>query len=140
MVAEGYRLSYRECRDLLSQRVAEPAPGRIQLLSGPRQVGKTTLLLELASRLGKTSIYAAADGPEAALPGFWERLWTRAEQVAVAEGRAVVLLDEAGSSASRSPTGQPRRLRRSSASRRGRRPVHSCAWDLIRAPSAFGKT
>src|SRR5712692_5907642 len=68
MVAEGYRLSYRECRDLLSQRVAEPAPGRIQLLSGPRQVGKTTLLLELASRL-------------------------------------------AGSSASRSPTGQPRRLR-----------------------------
>ena len=95
MVAEGYRLSYRECRDLLSQRVAEPAPGRIQLLSGPRQVGKTTLLLELASRLGKTSIYAAADGPEAALPGFWERLWTRAEQVAVAEGRAVVLLDEA---------------------------------------------
>ena len=97
MVAEGYRLSYRECRDLLSQRVAEPAPGRIQLLSGPRQVGKTTLLLELASRL-------------------------------------------AGSSASRSPTGQPRRLRGSSASRRGRRPMPSCAWDLIRARSAFGKT
>src|SRR5712691_1361135 len=111
-----------------------------QIRSGPRQVGKTTLLLELASRLGKTSIYAAADGPEAALPGFWERLWTRAEQVAVAEGRAVVLLDEAGSSASRSPTGQPRRLRRSSASRRGRRPMPSYAWDLIRARSAFGKT
>jgi predicted AAA+ superfamily ATPase len=29
---------------------AEPAPGRIQLLADPRQVGKTSLLLELAER------------------------------------------------------------------------------------------
>jgi len=95
MLGPSYRLSYRECRDLLAQRVAEPAPGRIQLLSGPRQVGKTTLLLELAKRLGRSAVYAAADGPEATLPGFWERLWTRAEEVAAAETRAVVLVDEA---------------------------------------------
>jgi len=95
MDAEGYRLGYRECRDLLAKRLAEPPPSRIQLLAGPRQVGKTTLLLELADRFGKAAIYAAADGPEAVLPGFWERLWTRAEEIAGAQRRAVVLLDEA---------------------------------------------
>ena len=95
MSNSDFRLGYRECRDILVRRVAEPAPGRIQLLSGPRQVGKTTLLLELAESLGTIAIYAAADGPEAALPGFWERLCTRAEDVAISEGRAVVLLDEA---------------------------------------------
>jgi predicted AAA+ superfamily ATPase len=68
-----YRLGFGECRALLSRRLAEPAPGRIQLLAGPRQVGKTTLLLELAERHRKTAAYAAADGPEAAVPGFWER-------------------------------------------------------------------
>lgn len=94
MFGTVYRLSYRECRDLLAKRVSEPAPARIQLLSGPRQVGKTTLLLELADRIGRSAIYAAADGPEAALPGFWERLWSRAEDTA-GSGRAVVLLDEA---------------------------------------------
>ncbi len=89
------RLDFRACRDLLARRLAEPAPGRIQLLAGPRQVGKTTLLLELAERLGSAAIYAATDGPEAAVPGFWERLWVRAQEAAAREGRAVVLLDEA---------------------------------------------
>jgi predicted AAA+ superfamily ATPase len=91
----GSRLSYAECRSLLSRRLAEPAPGRIQLLSGPRQVGKTTLLIELQAQLGPGAIYAAADDPSAALPGFWERLWSRAEQTAAEHGRAIVLLDEA---------------------------------------------
>jgi hypothetical protein len=51
--------------------------------------------LELADRYGARAIYAAADAPEAALPGFWEQLWARAE--ALADGSdepAVVLLDE----------------------------------------------
>lgn len=95
MSNESARYSYVECREVLTARLAEPAPGRIQLLAGPRQVGKTTLLLEVADQLGGQAVYAAADAPEAALPGFWERLITRAESVAAAEGRAVVLLDEA---------------------------------------------
>jgi predicted AAA+ superfamily ATPase len=95
MSEEGYRLDFAGCRELLLRRLGEPAPGRIQLLAGPRQVGKTTLLLEVADRMGGAAIYAAADGPEAAVPGFWERLWTRAEAAAAAHGRAVVLLDEA---------------------------------------------
>ncbi len=94
MSSGAFRLDIRACRALLIQRAAEPAPGRIQLLSGPRQVGKTTLLLDLAEQLGATAIYMAADGPEAALPGFWERLWLRAEDIAAIQGRAVVLLDE----------------------------------------------
>jgi len=95
MVDDSFRLGYVECRDLLAARLAEPAPGRIQLLAGPRQVGKTTLLLEVAGKLGPRAVYAAADAPEAALPGFWERLLARAEEVASARGRAVLLLDEA---------------------------------------------
>ena len=61
MPSKEFRLSYDECRDLLVRRLAEPAPARIQLLTGPRQVGKTTLLLELADQLGPQAIYAAAD-------------------------------------------------------------------------------
>jgi predicted AAA+ superfamily ATPase len=94
MVADEFRLGFREARALLDRRLTEPAPGRIQLLAGPRQVGKTTLLLDIAERQGDAAIYVAADGPEAALPGFWERLWVRAEETTVRAGRAVVLLDE----------------------------------------------
>lgn len=92
MSSEDYRLDFRAARDILARRVAEPAPGRIQLLAGPRQVGKTTLLLELAERHGEAAIYAAMDGPEASLPGFWERLWARAEETASGAERTVLLL------------------------------------------------
>lgn len=89
-----YRLGYHDCLALLRRRLAEPAPGRIQLLAGPRQVGKTTLVLELARGLGNAALYAACDSPEATLPGFWERLWADAERRSD-QGRVVVLLDEA---------------------------------------------
>src|SRR5215472_10591846 len=84
---------YTPCRDLLLKRLREPAPGRIQLLTGPRQVGKTTLLLEIAAQFGDAAVYAAGDEPEAALPGFWERRWGDAEARA-RRGTAVLLLDE----------------------------------------------
>jgi len=95
MSAQGFRLDYSACRAVLAKRLAEPAPGRIQLLAGPRQVGKTTLLLEMAEQAGKQAVYAAADSPEAALPGFWERVVGRAEDAAASHGRAILLLDEA---------------------------------------------
>src|ERR1051325_8643934 len=95
MSSEPLRLDLAACRTLLEQRLAEPAPARIQLLTGPRQVGKTTLLLELAESFGEGGIYAAADGPEMSLPGSWERLWTRAEDAARAHGKAALFLDEA---------------------------------------------
>jgi predicted AAA+ superfamily ATPase len=93
MPASAIRLDYAACRAALRRRLAEPA-GYIQLLTGPRQVGKTTLLLELAAEAGDAALYAAADGPEAALPGFWERLWRGAEERAASRGRALLLIDE----------------------------------------------
>ena len=94
MSGDPTRLDYPGCREAIRRRLAEPAPGRIQLVTGPRQVGKTTLLLELAAELGDRAIYVAADGPEVALPGFWERLWSRAEETAASRGKSVVLIDE----------------------------------------------
>jgi predicted AAA+ superfamily ATPase len=84
---------YTVCRDRLLERLKEPAPGRIQILTGPRQVGKTTLLLDLAAQLGDAAVYTAVDEPDAALPGFWERRWADAETRAQ-HGTAVLLLDE----------------------------------------------
>jgi uncharacterized protein len=81
------------CRQALTDRLAEPAPGRIQILTGPRQVGKTTLLLELAEAFGDQAVYAAGDDPDADLPGFWERSWAEAEDRAQ-KRTALLLLDE----------------------------------------------
>ena len=94
MVDNGFRLDYAACRAHLTRRLAEPAPGRLQLLTGPRQVGKTTLLLELAQQYEPLAVYASCDGPEAALPGFWERLWAQATEIARAQRKAILLLDE----------------------------------------------
>jgi hypothetical protein len=80
-------------RRWLRERLDEPAPGRIQLITGPRQVGKTTLLLELAADYGDRGVYAAADAPEAAVAGYWERLWADAEARG-RRGTSIVLLDE----------------------------------------------
>ena len=89
-----YALGYADCRKILLDRLEEKAPGRIQILTGPRQVGKTTLLLEIAAGLGKRAVYAAGDEPNAALPGFWDRTWAAAESRG-GGGRAVLLIDEA---------------------------------------------
>jgi len=84
---------YTTCRRNVLKRLQEPAPGRIQLLTGPRQVGKTTLLLEIAAHFGDAAVYAAGDEPDAALPGFWERRWADAEERA-RRGKAILFLDE----------------------------------------------
>ena len=85
--------SFAYCRQTLTERLAEPAPGRIQILTGPRQVGKTTLLLELAEAFGDRAAYVAGDDPDAALPGFWERCWSDAEARS-RQGTALLLFDE----------------------------------------------
>ncbi|MGD0110361.1 MAG: ATP-binding protein [Armatimonadota bacterium] len=85
----GYYATGNELR----RRLSEPAPGRLQLLTGPRQVGKTTLLLELSQEWGDRALYLAADAPEAALPGWWELQWQRAARLA-GTGPALLLVDE----------------------------------------------
>ena len=94
MVEHSSQSNYANCLTRLLSRLAEPAPGRIQILTGPRQVGKTSLLLEIEEKRQPHALYLAADGPEAALPGAWDRLLIQAEEIATKHGQAIVLLDE----------------------------------------------
>jgi uncharacterized protein len=81
---------------LLLGRLKEP-PQFIQILAGPRQVGKTTLVRQVAEQLGDRVLYAAADLPTAPTPQWIEQQWARA----MAQARAtpqhqpfVLILDE----------------------------------------------
>lgn len=94
MSEKSFYLDYPSLVETLKKRILEPAPGRIQLICGPRQVGKTTALLEIKKVWASQTIYISMDGPETLLPGFWEQLWARTEQVAKESGKAVLLLDE----------------------------------------------
>jgi len=85
--------TYTEVLQTLQKRLREPAPARAQILSGPRQVGKTTLLGEIAAEWAGHAIYAPADAPEASLSGWWDNLWSNAERLA-ARRAAVLLIDE----------------------------------------------
>lgn len=78
---------------ILSERLHETPPTRILLLVGLRQVGKTTFLLEVARQEGDRTVYASADAPEAALPGWCDLVWQQAIERA-GKGGAILLLDE----------------------------------------------
>lgn len=77
----------------LRQRIEEEAPARIQMLTGPRQVGKTTLLLEIAKDYGEQALYLPCDAPDAVLPSWWSTQWNRALRMAQ-QGKSVLLIDE----------------------------------------------
>lgn len=85
----GYLLT----RDRLRERILTGDSTRIQMLTGPRQVGKTTLLLELAQDFGDHAIYRAADVEEVAAPGWWLTQWEEAKHLA-RTGRTLVIIDE----------------------------------------------
>jgi predicted AAA+ superfamily ATPase len=84
---------YKVVKRTLQRRLAENPPTRLQLLVGPRQVGKTTLLLELEERHKPRAIYASADVPEAALPSWADGVWRQALDRAGREP-AILLIDE----------------------------------------------
>lgn len=86
--------TFYSLRATLKERIRENSPALIQLLVGPRQVGKTTLLLEIAAEWEGRSLYASADAPEAALPNWREGIWRRIEAIASSGNPAVLLLDE----------------------------------------------
>lgn len=85
--------SIHAARVTLERRLAEPAPARLQLLVGPRQVGKTTLLLDLAKDRQDRALYVAADAPASQLPGWRERVWAQACERA-RHAPTVLFLDE----------------------------------------------
>jgi predicted AAA+ superfamily ATPase len=93
MITYKFPHSYTAIFQQLQKRLAAGAPGFVQLLTGPRQVGKTTLLLQLAEELGVQCAYVAADSPEASLSGWWEQVWQAAEARA-SRRKAYLFIDE----------------------------------------------
>jgi len=80
--------------DLL-RRLAEPRRF-IQVVAGPRQVGKTTLVQQVLAACGRPARYASADEPASRGPAWIEQQWEAARIEARAPGRrgAVLALDE----------------------------------------------
>lgn len=79
----------------LRRRLAEPRRF-IQVVAGPRQVGKTTLVLQLMSEMGPTLRYASADEPTLRGPEWIEQQWEAARLTAKETGKAgaALALDE----------------------------------------------
>lgn len=94
MIEKRNEHTFQGVRSTLKKRLEESSPALIQLLVGPRQVGKTTLLMEIASEWEGRTVYASADTPEAALPNWREGIWRRIEAMAGSGKSAVLLLDE----------------------------------------------
>ena len=68
---------HRQQVSLLLGRLQEP-PKFIQILAGPRQVGKTTVAQQVAQRLGDRVLYAAADLSAAPTNQWITQQWARA--------------------------------------------------------------
>jgi predicted AAA+ superfamily ATPase len=67
--------TFQSVRATLKERLKEKSPALIQLIVGPWQVGKTTLILEIASEWAGRSLYASADTLGAQKPStFNQRL------------------------------------------------------------------
>lgn len=66
-----------------------------QVLTGPRQVGKTTIAHQVMDKLPLTSVYSSADSPLPPGPEWIETQWRRAEHEADRSKKPVLLvLDE----------------------------------------------
>ena len=79
----------------LASRLAEPRRF-IQVVSGPRQVGKTTLVRQVVSKSGIPYRYASADEPGLRARGWIDEQWQVAREQARAKGRKgmILVLDE----------------------------------------------
>jgi len=81
------------CRSLL-EALSRPSPV-VRVLTGPRQVGKTTMALEIQRSIGIPALYASADSPLPPDVGWIESQWRRALAEGTAAGFPVLLiLDE----------------------------------------------
>lgn len=82
--------------DLLSRRLGEPRRF-VQVLAGPRQVGKTTLVQQVMRSLKLPSHYASADTPAIGDRAWIEQQWEAARLLAPKSGKprsTLLVLDE----------------------------------------------
>lgn len=84
---------YHSTQKTLKKRLQEKAPSLLQLLVGPRQIGKTTLLVHLAKELGPQAIYVSGDSPEASLSNWKDSIWKEAKELAKHK-KAFLFIDE----------------------------------------------
>ncbi len=78
---------------VVSARVAEPRRF-IQVLAGPRQVGKTTLVRQVLEHVSEPFHYASADEPVINTTVWLSQQWEVARLKAAQHGAAVLVLDE----------------------------------------------
>lgn len=79
--------------DILKQRLQEPSP-LIQVLTGPRQVGKTTAVLQLLQKWDGPTVYGSADSPNALGSDWVERMWQTAARKTEQDEQVLLALDE----------------------------------------------
>ena len=86
----------REYAKTLAARLGEPRRF-LQVVSGPRQTGKTTLVEQVLAALERPSVFISADEPALRDTGWLAAQWARARQLATDGGRhgAILALDEA---------------------------------------------
>lgn len=77
---------------VLRRRLEEPRRF-LQVVAGPRQVGKTTLVLQVVEALACPVVYASADEPALRGSGWLAQQWEQA-RLAARGGRAVLVIDE----------------------------------------------
>ena len=86
----------RDYAPLLATRLGEPRRF-LQVVSGPRQVGKTTLVEQVLAAIERPSVFVSADEPALRDTAWLSAQWERARLVAKDAGKhgAILALDEA---------------------------------------------
>lgn len=79
---------------VLAARLAEPRHF-LQVVAGPRQVGKTTMVRQVLSRSTQPTVVVSADEPSLQDRDWLARHWRDARELAAQnDGRAILALDE----------------------------------------------
>lgn len=84
----------RAIYSILLKRLQEPRHF-MQVLAGPRQVGKTTLVQQVLEQLNIPSLYVSADEPISRDPIWIQQQWDLARLTAKNNNGAILVLDEA---------------------------------------------
>lgn len=83
----------RDLTTVLSKRLQEPRRF-VQVITGPRQVGKTTAIQQVLAELAMPSHYAAADLPAPPATEWIAQQWELARMQCNAKAPAILVLDE----------------------------------------------
>lgn len=92
MMSKSFPVYRRPHAAVLARRLAEPRRF-IQVVAGPRQVGKTTLVQQVVEEMRAPVVFASADEPTLRGPEWIAQQW-EAARLALGRGGALVVLDE----------------------------------------------